>query len=221
MKILIIEDEVLLADSLKELLESKGFQADTAFDGQSGLDLASSGSYDLLLLDVMLPDISGFQVAKQLRAGNTSLPILMLTAKSDLEDRIEGLDSGADYYLAKPFDALLRRQGEPVNELSYGNTLLELASNMLVCGDQHVRLSAKEFEVMHLLMQYQHTNLPKETILAHAVNDLALVLSVFGIPVKTILLGFVLEEAVVLVHDVPQGLKVSCGGILIFLYLGA
>ena len=175
MKILIVEDEVLLADSLKELLESKGFQADTAFDGLSGLNLASSGSYDLLLLDIMLPDISGFQVAKQLRAGNSSLPILMLTAKSDLEDRIEGLDSGADYYLAKPFDvrellscinALLRRQGEPVNELSYGNTLLELASNMLVCGEQHVRLSAKEFEVMRLLMQYQHKNLPKETILA-------------------------------------------------------
>jgi len=175
MKILIIEDEVLLAASLKELLESNGFQADSVHDGKSGLMSALSGSYDLLLLDIMLPDMDGFQVTKQLRAQQFTAPILMLTAKSDLEDRIEGLDSGADYYLTKPFDvrellscinALLRRQGEVVNELSYGNTILDLAANMLVCADQSVRLSAKEFEVMHLLMQYQKKNLSKETILA-------------------------------------------------------
>ena len=175
MKILIIEDEVLLADSLKELLESNGFQTICVYDGTSGLDLALSGDYDLLLLDVMLPDIDGFHIARELRRQHYTAPILMLTAKSDLEDRIHGLDSGADYYLPKPFDvrellscinALLRRQGEPVNELSYGNTILDLASNMLVCGDQNVRLSAKEYEVMHLLMQYQQKNLSKETILS-------------------------------------------------------
>jgi len=175
MKILIIEDEVLLAASLKELLESSGFQATCVYKGTDGLAQALSGSYDLLILDIMLPDLDGFHIARELRRKNCSFPILMLTAKSDLEDRINGLDSGADYYLPKPFDvrellscvnALLRRQGEPVNELSYGNTILDLASNMLVCGDQTVRLSAKEFEVMHLLMQHQQKNLPKETILA-------------------------------------------------------
>ena len=161
MKILIIEDEVLLADSLKTLLESKGFEAEAVYDGESGAAYAELGVYDLLILDVMMPGLNGYQVARQVRARRCGAPILMLTAKSDVLDRVEGLNSGADYYLTKPFDtrellacvnALLRRQGEQVNALSFGNTQLELDSNMLICGENRVRLSAREFDVMRQLM---------------------------------------------------------------------
>ena len=175
MKILVIEDEKLLALSLKNLLESKGFQADTVYTGEDGVAYALLNAYDLLILDVLLPGLNGYQVAQQLRAKHCATPILMLTAKSELDDRIEGLNAGADYYLTKPFDsrellacvnALLRRQDGQVNELSYGNTVLDLASGMLLCGENQVRLSAREFEVVRLLFQSQEKNLSKETILA-------------------------------------------------------
>ena len=175
MKILIIEDEKLLADSLKTLLESKGFQVEAVYDGETGAEYAELGIYDLLILDVMMPGIDGYQVARQVRAKRCSTPILMLTAKSDLEDRINGLNAGADYYLTKPFDtrellacinALLRRQGNQIDELVYGNTALELSSGMLVCGDKRLRLSAREFDVMRFLLQSQDQILPKEVILA-------------------------------------------------------
>ena len=175
MKILIIEDEVLLADSLKTLLESKGFEAEAVYDGESGAAYAELGVYDLLILDVMMPGLNGYQVARQVRARHCGAPILMLTAKSDVLDRVEGLNSGADYYLTKPFDArellacvnaLLRRQGEQVNALSFGNTQLELDSGMLICGESRVRLSAREFDVMRQLMQSPERNVSKEALLA-------------------------------------------------------
>ena len=175
MKILIIEDEVLLADSLKTLLESKGFEAEAVYDGESGAAYAELGVYDLLILDVMMPGLNGYQVARQVRARRCGAPILMLTAKSDVLDRVEGLNSGADYYLTKPFDArellacvnaLLRRQGEQVNALSFGNTQLELDSGMLICGESRVRLSAREFDVMRQLMQSPERNVSKEALLA-------------------------------------------------------
>lgn len=175
MKILIVEDEMLLADSLKVLLENKGFQVETVYDGLSGAEYAELGIYDLLILDVMMPGLDGYQVARRVRAKRCSTPILMLTAKSQLEDRIEGLNAGADYYLTKPFDtrellacinALLRRQGNQVDELKYGNTSLDLSSGMLVCGDKQIRLSAREFDVMRFLLQSQEQILPKEVILA-------------------------------------------------------
>ena len=175
MKILIIEDEVLLADSLKTLLETKGFEAEAVYDGESGAEYAELGVYDLLILDVMMPGLDGYQVARQVRSRHCGTPILMLTAKSDVLDRVEGLNSGADYYLTKPFDtrellacvnALLRRQGEQVNALSYGNTQLELDSNMLICGEERVRLSAREFDVMRQLMQSRERNISKEMLLA-------------------------------------------------------
>ena len=105
MKILIVEDERLLADSLKTLLEKKGFQVETAYDGQSGAECASLGVYDLLILDVMMPGLDGFALARRVRAQRCGVPILMLTARSALEDRVRGLDAGADYYLTKPFDS--------------------------------------------------------------------------------------------------------------------
>ena len=174
MKILIIEDEVLLADSLKELMIQKGYEADTAYDGIMGEEYAELGIYDLIILDVMLPGMDGYEVAKRLRMKHLGTPILMLTARSELEDRVEGLNSGADYYLTKPFDtreliacvhALLRRQGSQVDELSFGNTTLDLSSAVLASGEKEIRLSAREFEVMKLLLQYGEKNVTKEFIL--------------------------------------------------------
>ena len=175
MKILIIEDEKLLAESLKTLLETKGFQVEAVYDGETGAEYAELGVYDLLILDVMMPGLNGYEVARKVRASRCATPILMLTARSGLEDRIQGLNAGADYYLTKPFDtrellacinALLRRQGNQVDELAFGNTVLDLASGRLVCGEKNVRLSAREFDVMRLLMQSQDRNLSKEVILA-------------------------------------------------------
>ena len=175
MKVLIIEDEVLLANSLKTLLESKGFEVEVVYDGETGTEYAELGIYDLLILDVMMPGMNGYEVARTVRARRCATPILMLTAKSELEDRIEGLNAGADYYLTKPFDsrellacinALLRRQGAEVDEMTYGNTALDLASGMLIRGEKQIRLSAKEFDVMRFLMQTQERNLSKEAILA-------------------------------------------------------
>jgi len=175
MKILVIEDEKLLADSLKALLEHKGFDVEVVYDGESGAEYAELGIYDLLILDVMMPGLNGYEVARRVRSKRCATPILMLTAKSGLEDRIEGLNAGADYYLTKPFDtrellacinALLRRQGNQVDELVYGNTSLDLSSCMLVCGNNSIRLSSREFDVMRFLLQSRGQNLSKEVILA-------------------------------------------------------
>ena len=175
MKILIIEDEKILADSIKSLLESKGFEAEAVYDGETGKDYAELGVYDLLILDVMMPKMNGFEVARTVRKNRCSTPILMLTAKSSLEDRIEGLNAGADYYLTKPFDsrellacinALLRRQGGQVDEMVFGNTVLDLSSSMLICKGKEIRLSAREFDVMRALFNTKGRNLSKETILA-------------------------------------------------------
>ena len=174
MKILVVEDERRLADSLGALLRQKGFAVDVVYDGEAGQQYAALGVYDLLILDVMLPKLDGFTLSRQLRASHLGTPILMLTARSGLEDRITGLNSGADYYLPKPFDArelmacvnaLLRRQGAQVDALTFGNTSLDLSSATLARGDAAVRLSAKEFEVMRLLMAAGRSNLSKETIL--------------------------------------------------------
>ena len=175
MKILIIEDEKLLAESLKTLLEGKGFSVEVALDGITGAEYAELGVYDLLILDVMMPGLNGYEVARKVRAQRVSTPILMLTARSAVEDRIEGLNAGADYYLTKPFDTrellacihtLLRRQGKQVDELRFGNTALDLATSTLLCGEKSVRLSAREFDVMRFLLQSRDRILPKEMILA-------------------------------------------------------
>lgn len=175
MKILIVEDEKLLADALRELLEKKGFQVELAHDGETGKAFAELGIYDLLILDVMMPGLDGYEVARQVRASRCFTPILMLTAKSTLEDRIQGLNAGADYYLTKPFDsrellacinALLRRQGGQVDELRFGNTSLDLASCTLNCGENALRLSAREFDVMRFLLQAGDKILSKEVLLA-------------------------------------------------------
>lgn len=174
MKILIIEDEKLLAESIKVLLTRKGFEVECAYNGKTGEEYAELGVYDLLILDVMMPGMNGYEVARQVRAKRCSTPILMLTAKSELEDRIMGLNAGADYYLTKPFDtrellacinALLRRQGGQVDEMTFGNTSLDLSTCTLSCGDKSIRLSDREFDVMRFLLQSKEKNISKEILL--------------------------------------------------------
>ena len=173
MKILIIEDEALLAEGLQTLLELRGFEVETVSDGENGAEYAESGSYDLLILDVMMPGLDGFSLARRVRARCVATPILMLTARGGVQDRIEGLNAGADYYLTKPFDnrellacvnALLRRQGAQIDLLTYGNTSLDLTGYTL-SAEGTVRLSAREFDVMRLLLQMQGRSIKKETIL--------------------------------------------------------
>ncbi len=175
MRVLIVEDERLLTDSIAELLREKGFETDVAYEGETGLEYARLGVYDLLILDVMMPGMDGYQLARRVRGQHLNTPILMLTAKSGLEDRITGLNAGADYYLTKPFDvrellacvnALLRRQGGQVEEMRFGNTILDLASATLVCGEKSVRLSAREFDILRYLFGAGEKNVSKETLLA-------------------------------------------------------
>ena len=174
MKILIVEDETLLADSLRDLLEARGFETEVVCDGESGAAYAELGVYDRVILDVMLPKLDGWQAARQIRARRCGVPILMLTARSGILDRVEGLNAGADYYLSKPFDtrellacvnALLRRQGKQVDELCYGNTSLDLSAGTLSCEGGRVQLSAKEFGVMRQLMQARERLVSKDALL--------------------------------------------------------
>ncbi len=175
MRVLIIEDEKLLADSLEDMLHEKGFETEAVYDGETGAEYAELGVYDLLILDVMIPGIDGYELTRRVRSKRCKIPILMLTARSGLEDRIEGLNAGADYYLTKPFDsrelfacinAVLRRQGSEVDELCYGNTCLDLSTGFLICGERKIRLSAREFDVMRLLLQSKDQLLSKEVILS-------------------------------------------------------
>ena len=175
MKLLLIEDEKLLSDTIQAILTAKGFEVEAVYDGETGAEYAETGIYDLLILDVMMPGMDGYQVAREVRAKRCAVPILMLTAKSDVTDRVAGLNAGADYYLTKPFDtrellacinALLRRQGAQVDQLTYGNTELDLSSSVLRCGVNSVRLSAREFDVMRFLLQSGGRNLSKEVLLS-------------------------------------------------------
>ena len=165
MKILIVEDEMLLADSLKTLLEKKGFTVECVYDGEAGAEYAETGVYDLLILDVMVPKMNGYQVARSVRAKRCGTPILMLTARSGLEDRIEGLNAGADYYLTKPFDsrelvacinALLRRTmaaGER-STLVHKGLELDLARSMVTNtpSGYSTELTKNELRILSLLL---------------------------------------------------------------------
>lgn len=175
MRILVVEDEVLLACSIKELLENEGYKVDVAHDGEEGESYALLQIYDVIILDIMMPKKNGYDVTRSLRKKKCKTPILMLTAKSEAEDRIHGLNEGADYYLPKPFDkrellacirVLLRRNGIQVDELVFGNTTLDLDACMLICGSAGMRLSAKEYEIMRILMQAQNQVVSKEFLLS-------------------------------------------------------
>ena len=175
MKILIVENERLLADSLQDFLTAKGFKVEVVCDGETGKDYATLGTYDLLIMDAAVPEMNTLQVVRQVRANRAQTPIIVLTARSDAQERIDGLNAGADYYVTKPFDnrelmacinALLRRQGTQGDGLSFGNTQLEMSTSVLRCGDKSVRLTAKEFDVMRQLLHNGENLVPKETLLA-------------------------------------------------------
>ena len=177
MRILIIEDEVRLAKTLSQLLYRQGYSCDICHDGLTGLDNARSGIYDLVILDAMLPGLDGFSLLQQLRSEGSPIPVLMLTARSDVADRVRGLDSGADYYLTKPFDAqellacvrlLLRRSGSESrtdDAILCGDLRLEPGSFLLSCGQRSVRLSRREYDLLELLMRNSKIILTKEQIL--------------------------------------------------------
>ena len=175
MRILIIEDEVRLAQTLKDLAAQDGYTADIANDGESGLDNALTGVYDALVLDVMLPKLNGFDVLKRMRAEGIATPVLMLTAKADLPDRVHGLDLGADYYLTKPFEnaefraclrAVSRRQGEMIpNQIEFSDLTLIPSDSRLCCKQQSLTLSIKEMDILRLLMLNTQSILAKETLL--------------------------------------------------------
>ena len=176
MNVLVVEDETNLADALAHIMRDQRWSVDVVYDGKDGLAYGKSGLYDVIVLDVMLPEIDGFEVARRLRAEGNSTPILMLTARSSIKDKVGGLDCGADDYMTKPFNpeellarlrALSRRTGEVVlNTLSFGDLSLDLSEMNLTCGENSVHLSLRECEVMKLLMSNPQTTLSKSALLA-------------------------------------------------------
>ena len=162
MRVLVVEDDVRLAQALGRILEENGYDSDIVHDGVSGRDWATSGLYDVVILDVMLPKLDGFSVVAELRRGGVSTPVLLLTARDAVPDKITGLDSGADDYMTKPFSpaellahlrALTRRQGEVVFEtLAAGDLSLNLESFDLSCGAKSIHLSFKEFSLARVLL---------------------------------------------------------------------
>lgn len=176
MDILVVEDEVRLADALAHILEAAGYRVDVVYDGQAGFDYASTGIYDAILLDLMLPKMDGFEVARELRRKQVHTPIIMLTARGTLEDKVQGLDCGADDYMTKPFEqeellarlrAITRRQGEVVlDELTFSDVTLNLSSRELSRGSKSVTLSQREFDVMHYLMANGGQTITKDSLIA-------------------------------------------------------
>ncbi len=174
MEVLIAEDDVRLAQALGAILEENDYQVDLVHDGQSALDYGESGIYDVIILDVMMPKMNGFEVVTKLRRKGISCPVLMLTARAEIPDKIRGFDSGADDYMTKPFSpsellahlrALLRRQGEVHFETTQvGNLELDLENQDLNCNGKTVHLSHKEFQLARLLMTNHDQILPKDSI---------------------------------------------------------
>ena len=178
MRVLIVEDEPNLAETLREMLKQNRFDSDICLDGETGLQYARKGSYDLLILDVMLPKLSGFAIVEQLRKDGNATPILLLTAKSGVENVVRGLDLGADYYLTKPFEmqellacvrALTRRRGEVVMDtLTFGDLTLNMSTCELSCGERSIRLGKKEFSLMHILMINGNVIVTKDALIKRA-----------------------------------------------------
>lgn len=175
MRFLIVEDEKRLAQTLADIVSQNSDSADIAYDGEDGLDYALTGIYDTIILDIMLPKMNGFDVLCRLREEGISTPVLLLTARTELTDRVKGLNSGADYYLTKPFEtkellaclrAINRRRGEIITqEITFGDLTLSLDSCELKTEQQSVKLSAKELELLRLLMENKGNIIPKETLL--------------------------------------------------------
>jgi len=177
MRLLVVEDEHRIANSIKKGLEQEHYAVDVAFTGTDGYDLASTEDYDLIILDLMLPDMDGLEICKKLRLADNHTPVLILTAKSQVDDRVAGLDNGADDYLSKPFsfEELLARiralSRRPKNSLEIILTLdglqLDTVSYQVSRNGQSIVLSSKEFSLLELLLRHAHKVLSKEQIIAH------------------------------------------------------
>lgn len=175
MRLLLAEDERSLSRALVKILEKNNYNVDAVFNGNDALEYLRVGNYDAAILDIMMPGMDGITVLKNVRADNNSIPIMLLTAKSEIEDKVLGLDSGANDYLPKPFDTreLLARiramtRGNTANDskLSFGNITLDRASYELTSPTGTVRLANKEFQIMELLMSSPHTLISTERLMA-------------------------------------------------------
>jgi DNA-binding response OmpR family regulator len=176
MRVLLVEDERNLSAAVCKLLEKERITVDPVYTGTDGLDWALSSEYDAIILDVMLPGMDGFSVLRELRKEKISTPVLMLTARASLEDRLTGLDSGADYYLPKPFEsaelisclhAITRRgTSAPMMSLSYGDICLEQKDGKLrnTGSGADIKLGAKEYQLMELFLRNPGQILTKETM---------------------------------------------------------
>ena len=162
MKLLLVEDEIPLADALSEILKRNKYSVDAVYDGEDGLEYAKTGLYDCIVLDIMLPRMDGIQVLRKLRAAGFSTPVMLLTAKSEVEDIISGLDCGADDYLTKPFStgellarirALTRRTGDVIPDCyQFHDLKLNMRSYALSTDSNSIKLSLKEYQIMEMLI---------------------------------------------------------------------
>lgn len=175
MRILIVEDEKDLAMILSEMLEMEGYYVDTSYDGVSGLDNALSGIYDIIILDIMLPEMDGIQLLSNIRKSNISTPVLMLTAKSEIEDKVRGLDKGADDYLTKPFNTkellarirCLSRRREKIfidENLRFSDIVLDKETHEICKNEQKIKLTKKEFDIIELLILNSGKTVSKENL---------------------------------------------------------
>ena len=176
MRILVVEDERRLAEALGQILKKNNYIADVVYDGEDGLDYILSGIYDVVVLDWMLPKMDGIEILKHVRANGIDVPVLLLTAKSDVADKVQGLDGGADDYLAKPFDAsellariraLSRRRGEivPTDDMSFGDITLDTSGLLLKHSGGAMELTHKEAQLLEYLMLNKNMVLSKEQII--------------------------------------------------------
>ncbi|MGF9699468.1 response regulator transcription factor [Paenibacillus sp. MABNR03] len=176
MRILIAEDEVHLAEAVSQILKKNNYSVDMVHDGRSALDYALSGIYDLLLLDIMMPEMDGISVLRKLRSEGNHTPVILLTAKGELSDKVAGLDTGADDYIAKPFAteellarirAALRRKGEVVPEdgLKFGDIELNTTQLKLTVQGKEIKLNLKENELLELLITRKQAITSKEQII--------------------------------------------------------
>jgi DNA-binding response OmpR family regulator len=177
MKVLVVEDEHKIATSLKKGLEQESYTVDVAFDGESGLDFALGEDYDIVILDRMLPGMDGLTICQKMREKGIHTPVLVLTAKGLIQDRVEGLDSGADDYLVKPFAfeellarirALARRPKTSIGEtLSIADLALNPKTFAVTRGGKSIQLSNKEFSLLEYLLRHKNQIVTKEQIITH------------------------------------------------------
>ena len=171
MRILLAEDERSLSRALCKIFEKSNYSVDAVFDGEDALEYINSGNYDVAVLDIMMPKLDGIEVLKRVRAAKNSLPILLLTAKSEIDSKVRGLDAGANYYLTKPFDtkellatirSITRTENTIDSRMVFGNVMLDRATYELSTVEGALKLANKEFQMMELLMANPHAVIPTE-----------------------------------------------------------